>query len=340
MKCFTQNRPHLICTLRNDIMTFEFKTPSDKTKHIMSEVASGKLENTDFENECENKICELANSEFSKITSSGNNSIFVALSSIKGDILIPDQGGWHGFKQIAKFLGKNIITLKTDFGLINPKDMDDLELKDNSALIFTSFAGYTAEQDIKSISKYCRNHGITIIEDASAGIGDEKRLMGNCKYSDIVIASTGQPKIINVGSGGFIATNDENLFNETSLPLKLSKTNKIISSGIYEELKNVNNNLQLTLNATDYLKKHIPNVIHANKRGVNLIIRDDDAKQKTWELKKQLPINKSGFINKCPNYNRVKTKAISIEIKNLNYNCLEKEYLNKIIKAVNNLQQV
>ena len=106
------------------------------------------------------------------------------------------------------------------------------------------------------------------------------------------------------------------------------------------KIKNVNNNLQLTLNATDYLKKHIPNVIHANKRGVNLIIRDDDAKQKTWELKKQLPINKSGFINKCPNYNRVKTKAISIEIKNLNYNCLEKEYLNKIIKAVNNLQQV
>ena len=58
MKCFTQNRPLLICTLRNDIMTFEFKTPSDKTKHIMSEVASGNLENTDFENECENKICD------------------------------------------------------------------------------------------------------------------------------------------------------------------------------------------------------------------------------------------------------------------------------------------
>ena len=340
MKCFTQNRPRLICTLRNDIMTFEFKTPSDETKQIMSDVALGKLENTNFESECENKICELTNAEFSKITSSGNNSIFVALSSIEGDIIIPDQGGWHGFKQIAKFLGKKIITIKTDLGLINPKEMDNLEFKDNSALIFTSFAGYAAEQDIKSISKYSRNNGITIIEDASAGIGDEKRLLGNCKYSDVVIASTGQPKIINVGSGGFIATNDENLFSKTALPLKLSKTNEIISSGIYEELKSVKNNLQLTLNATDYLKKHIPNAIHANKRGVNLIIKDDDAKQKTWELKKQLPINKSGFINKCPNYNRVKTKAISIEIKNLNYNCLEKEYLDEIIKAVNNLQQV
>ena len=338
MKCFIQNKQLLICILKNDNMMFEFKTPGDETKKIMSDVASGKLENTDFEKECESKVCELTNSEFAKITSSGNNSIFVALSHVKGDIIIPDQGGWHGFKQIAKFLGKNIIMLKTDLGIIDPNELDNYDISDNSALIFTSFAGYCAEQDIKSISRYCKNNGITTIEDASAGIGDEKGLLGNSRYSDIVIASTGQPKIINVGSGGFIATNDETLFSETSLPLKLSKTNEIVCSGIDKELESVEKNLQVTLNATDYLKKHMLNVIHSEKRGVNLIILDDNAKQKTWELKRQLPINKSGFINKCPNYNRVKTKAISIEIKNLNYNCLKKEYLDEIINAFNNLQ--
>lgn len=318
---------------------FKFKTPKKETRQIMSDVALGKLNDANFENQCEEKIKILTNAEDVKLTSSGNNSIFVALSFIKGDIIIPDQGGWHGFKQIAKFLGKEIVTLKTDLGLINPKNIDELDISDNSALIFTSFAGYAADQDIKSISRYCKNNGITTIEDASAGIGDEKELLGNCKNSDIVIASTGQPKIINVGSGGFIATNDENIFKESSPPLKLSKTNEIIASGIYEEINSVKENLQRTLNATDYLKKHIDNTIHAKKRGVNLIIKDDDAKQKTWELKKQLPIDKSGFINKCPNYNRVKTKAISIEIKNLDYSCLEKEYLDEIIRAVNNLQQ-
>ena len=318
---------------------FKFKTPKKETRQIMSDVALGKLNDANFENQCEEKIKILTNAEDVKLTSSGNNSIFVALSFIKGDIIIPDQGGWHGFKQIAKFLGKEIVTLKTDLGLINPKNIDELDISDNSALIFTSFAGYAADQDIKSISRYCKNNGITTIEDASAGIGDEKELLGNCKNSDIVIASTGQPKIINVGSGGFIATNDENIFKESSPPLKLSKTNEIIASGIYEEINSVKENLQRTLNATDYLKKHIDNTIHAKKRGVNLIIKDDDAKQKTWELKKQLSIDKSGFINKCPNYNRVKTKAISIEIKNLDYSCLEKEYLDEIIRAVNNLQQ-
>jgi len=227
-------------------MMFKFKTPKKETRQIMSDVALGKLNDANFENQCEEKIKILTNAEDVKLTSSGNNSIFVALSFIKGDIIIPDQGGWHGFKQIAKFLGKEIVTLKTDLGLINPKNIDELDISDNSALIFTSFAGYAADQDIKSISRYCKNNGITTIEDASAGIGDEKELLGNCKNSDIVIASTGQPKIINVGSGGFIATNDENIFKESSPPLKLSKTNEIIASGIYEEINSVKENLQRT----------------------------------------------------------------------------------------------
>ena len=88
--------------------------------------------------------------------------------------------------------------------------MDDLEISEGSALIFTSFAGYTAEQDIKSIVNYCKNNNITTIEDASAGIGDSENKLG-CR-SDIILASTGSPKIINVGSGGFIATNDGDIF--------------------------------------------------------------------------------------------------------------------------------
>ena len=40
-------------------MIFEFKTPSDETKQIMSDVASGKIEDINFEKECENKICEI-----------------------------------------------------------------------------------------------------------------------------------------------------------------------------------------------------------------------------------------------------------------------------------------
>ena len=313
-----------------------FKTPSKKTCRIMAEVANNNL-NEDFEAKAIEKIKDLTSHDEARITSSGNNSIFIALSAIDGDIIIPDQGGWHGFKQIAKFLNKNIITLDTDLGLINTEKLDDLEINENSALIFTSFAGYTAEQDIKRISKYCKNNNIITIEDASAGIGDKKNKLGNGKYSDIIIASTGSPKIINVGSGGFITTNNQEIFAKTNMSQKLSKTNEIVSSGIYSELDNVSDNLELTLNATEHVKKHIPNTTHSNKRGVNVIIPHDDAKSISWELKKVLTLDKSSMITTCPNYNRLKTKAICLEIKNLDYSCLEKENLDIIIEKVNNL---
>lgn len=334
MKCFTQNKLPLTCTLKVDNM-FKFKTPSKKTLEIMSEVAKGNIIE-DFETRCTDEIKELTSHEEVRITSSGNNSIFIALSSIEGDIIVPDQGGWHGFKQIAKFLNKNIITLKTDFGLINPYYLDDLEIKENSALIFTSFAGYTAEQDTEAISKYCKNNGITTIEDASAGIGDTEYKLGNGNLSDIIIASTGSPKIINVGSGGLISTNNEEIFNKTSLPLKLSKTSQITCSGICSELENVREKLELSLNATKHVKNNIENTLHKDKRGVNVIIPHDNAKEISWNLKRTLTLDKSGFITTCPNYNRIKQKAIAIEIKNLSYDCLKKEYLDKIIEEINN----
>ena len=297
----------------------------------MSEVAKGNVEK-DYEESCIDKIRNLTSKDHVKMTSSGNNSILIALSAVEGDIIIPDQGGWHGFKQIANFLNKNIISVKTDLGLINTDYLDDLEISESSALIFTSFAGYCAEQDIESICKYCDDNNILTIEDASAGIGDKENKLG--KNSDIILASTGSPKIINVGSGGFISTNDEEVFKKTTLSQKLSKTSQIVCSGIDNELNQVKDNLELSLNATNYVKKHIPNAIHASKRGLNVIIPNENAKSVCWDLKKSLMTDKSGIITTCPNYNRVKQKAICVEIKNLDYQCLEKEYLDIIIDEV------
>ena len=311
---------------------FKFKRPSQSTLEVMSEVARGNI-NKNFEESCINKIKELTAKDEARIASSGNNSIFIALSSVDGDVIIPDQGGWHGFKQVAKFLNKNLITVKTDDGLINPDYLDDIEFNDGSALIFTSFAGYTAEQDVEGINKYCRNNGILTIEDASAGIGDYENSLG--KKSDIILASTGSPKMINVGSGGFIATSEGDVFKKTGLPQKLSKTSEIICSGIDNELDKVSENLKVSLNATSYVKKHIPNVLHASKRGLNVIIPHDNAKSICWDLKKTLTTDKSGMITTCPNYNRIKQKAICVEIKNLDYTNLKKECLDEIINEIN-----
>ena len=94
---------------------FKFKTPSEKTLEVMSEVAKGNIEK-DYEKSCISKIKDLTGKEHVRMTSSGNNSIFIALSAVEGDIIIPDQGAWHGFKQIARFHGLKHARLLSQFG--------------------------------------------------------------------------------------------------------------------------------------------------------------------------------------------------------------------------------
>ena len=144
------------------------------------------------------------------------------------------------------------------------------------------------------------------------------------------------PKIINVGSGGFISTSNGEIFKKTAIPQKLSRTSQIVCSGICCELENVTEKLEVSLNATDHIKNNIETALHKDKRGLNVIIPHDNAKEISWNLKRSLPIDKSGFITTCPNYNRIKQKAFAVEIKNLDYNCLKKEYLTKIIEEINN----
>ena len=44
------------------------------------------------------------------------------------------------------------------------------------------------------------------------------------------------------------------------------------------------------------------------------------------------------MITKCPNYNRLKEKAVAIEIKNLDISCLEKDNLDEIIEIIKKYQ--
>lgn len=103
-------------------MNLKFKKPSKETQMAMSKVASGE-DNQDYHSLAEDKLASITNHTNAKLVNSGNSAIMAAMNSIDGAILIPDQGAWNGFKQIAKFLNKDLITVKTDKGLI---DLDNL----------------------------------------------------------------------------------------------------------------------------------------------------------------------------------------------------------------------
>ena len=101
-------------------MNLQFKKPSKETQMAMSKVASGE-DNQDYHSLAEEKLASITNHRYAKLVNSGNSAILAAMNSIDGAILIPDQGAWNGFKQIAKFLNKD---LKEKFNLIKLSVVD------------------------------------------------------------------------------------------------------------------------------------------------------------------------------------------------------------------------
>ncbi len=64
--------------------------------------------------------------------------------------MIPDQGGWTGFKKMARIFGLETVNLPTELGLVKTEVLEDHIKKFNpEALFITSFAGYIVEQPIK-----------------------------------------------------------------------------------------------------------------------------------------------------------------------------------------------
>jgi hypothetical protein len=296
----------------------------------------------------------MTNHKSAKLVNSGNSAILSAMNSIDGAILIPDQGGWNGFKQMAKFLNKDLITVKTNKGLMDLDNLNesiisssqnniiDLDDENNKSAIFlTSFAAYTAEQDLKAICDFAHKNNLLVVEDASGAIGDYENNLANGNYSDVIIGSTGSPKIVNVEDGGFITTNDDSLFEKSNLLLKTSKTTNITACGIYNELDFAKENLKKTVGACTYLKESIEektdfNVFHKDKRGINVIIATEDSKSLSYKLRQEFRLDSHGMITKCPNYNRLKEKAVALEIKNLDISCLNMNNLDEIINILKN----
>ena len=216
-------------------------------------------------------------------------------------------------------------------------NLDDENNK--SALFLTSFAAYTAEQDLKAIYDFAHENNILVVEDASGAIGDYENRLANGNYSDIIIGSTGSPKIVNVEDGGFITTNDDGFFDKSKLLLKTNKASNITACGIYNELDFAKDNLKKTIESCSYLKEAIEyetsfNVFHKDKRGINVILETEDPKSLSYKLRQEFVLDSHGMITKCPNYNRLKEKAVALEIKNLDIECLNQDNLDEIIKTL------
>ena len=320
-------------------MELHFKKPSKEARNAMCETAVkvdyASNRGSDEIKLAQDKISEITGHEYVKTVNSGNSAILAAMSSFEGKILIPDQGGWTGFRNMAEFRGIEVVEVPTDLGIIDPEVLEGtIDEYKPEALFITSFAGYIAEQPVKELFEVCDDKGVILVEDASGGIGDKEKKLGNSEHAHVIVASTGSPKIVNVGSGGFISTNNNEIFKKSKLLLKTLKASPVTCAGIAEEIKNASQILSKTTEACATLKKEFESAVHPDKRGISVALKIDDPKKTGYLLRQKLKADGRGVITVCPRYERVMMDAVCIEIKNLDMQSLENDNLKEIVRII------
>jgi len=323
-------------------MELFYRRPSTETRNAMCKtaknlkhVAGGNYEEISL---AKDALKKLTQHETVHIVNSGNSSIMAVMSCFKDKVMIPDQGGWYGFRKMAEFFGVETLKLPTNLGLVNVEELDEiLTINHPEALFLTSFAGYTAEQPMQDIYEICEENEVILVEDASGGIGDPEGKLGNGNHAHVIVGSTGSPKTVNIGNGGFLSTNNSEISDSASYLLKVLKADPVTCAGIASEAKNAGEIFEKTTAATMKLKNEVSNfreVIHQTERGLNIIIPDRNQKLFGSRIRQKLNVHGGSIVSLAPNYNRVKTRAVCLELKNLDVNCLTPANLDEILNII------
>lgn len=288
--------------------------------------------------------------KYVKLVSSGSAALMAALKGLdtvgsakairsclrNGKVIIPDQGAWSGFKKYPKLFGIEAVEIPTNLGLIEPEALvDEIKKHKPKGMLLTSFAGYIAEQDVKEISSACRENGVLLVEDASGAIGDERLADG--RYADVIVCSTGSPKILNVLSGGFISTNNRSVLDNSVEIINACKISPVTCAGIVEELKRSAQVVRALVKYSRELKEELDDVVHREKRGVcfGFELKGDPAKFIQCAKEKGLKTEfGTSFLTQCPRYDRFMKRGVVVELKKLDILNVEYERIIDIARIL------
>ena len=195
--------------------------------------------------------------------------------------------------------------LKTDYGIIR-----DCKSIDNKPLILCEPAGYITshegkESDIRENSKF-------LILDISGSIG--KNYVKNFN-ADIIICSFGEHKPLDVGHGGFFATNDKKIYYAAKDLFEAFKV-----QDFEKEVLDKLNNLDKKYENYERIKKRIVQDLQKEKiqlvyGGINVFAKFKNKDQQRL-IERYLDKHSIPYLM-CPKYHRVNEEGISIEIKRM-----------------------
>ncbi|PIN68997.1 hypothetical protein COV93_07200 [Candidatus Woesearchaeota archaeon CG11_big_fil_rev_8_21_14_0_20_43_8] len=248
---------------------------------------------------CRELLKGLTGKMYVRFTPRGAKAIKAALSLCSGSkVLLQDMGGWMSYPKDCEKAGFAFDYIKTDDGLIP----SDAKFPTGSILLITSSAGYMALQDMEHISERCKTAGCTLINDASGSIGEKEATVG-----DFIIGSFGKWKPIDLGKGGFIASDHDLEIEDSELDFDL----------LFEKLSGLKDRLDFLYGLASKVKADLKehDIIHRDRKGTVVCVAFDSDETKD-KILKYCEKNDYGYTI-CPRNIRVERDAVSIELKRI-----------------------
>ena len=156
-------------------------------------------------------FCKFNGSKYCVTTSSGSTSIISTLEALNigyGDSVIIPALTWVA--DAASVLNVNARPILADCNpktlCIDSESIDSVIENDTKAVIIVHL--YSSICDLDSITKYCRDHNLLLIEDCAHVHGAKYKNIGIGNFGICGIFSMQQTKVLTSGEGGCVVTND------------------------------------------------------------------------------------------------------------------------------------
>lgn len=172
-----------------------------------------------------NEIFEDLLKEYFKIdyalsTSSGTTAIQLALMALNlspGSTIAVPEYSYMAFANVAHLMKYNIIFYEVEYETLQPTLNTITNLPTQSIDLIVIVSNYGNYSDIDSISQWCKENSIYLIEDCAEALGTEFQGRKVGTFGDIGILSFHATKTITTGEGGAVLTSNLDFYNKMKL---------------------------------------------------------------------------------------------------------------------------
>lgn len=168
----------------------------------------------------EQKLCEITGAKYCVAVSNGTAALHIAALAAgigPGDEVITTPITFAASANCALYCGARPVfaDINPDTYNIDPASIRDRITPHTKAVVAVDFTGQAAELD--EIRAICREHGLTLIEDAAHSIGTRYKGQPVGSIADMTAFSFHPVKTVTAGEGGAVTTNSRELYDRLVL---------------------------------------------------------------------------------------------------------------------------